>query len=474
MATGTLVRDMAGSFRRRLLAIAAITAIVCAAAITAILFLARMTLEERTLHARDNVVREVERMRGVLEGVPAAERSARERTSGTLTSGYVPAALVADNATASGAPPMAARSPVAAALPLVAEALSRSVQAGDLVVLERAEGVSAPALAAAAPVRGGGFAFATQAVVAGRETRGLRMVVLALALLTLGLVVSALRTLAAVERGVSALRASLAALARDLRTPVARPALRELDEVASGVAALANDLVRAQAQREELTRALADRERLAALGRVAAGVAHEVRNPLAAMKLRADLARASGEATPAVARDLEDIASEIARLDRLVGDLLFVAGRRSGPRQDADLAELVARRVSLLAVWARDKGVDVAAEGTGVRARFDADAVARAVDNLLRNAVEASSGGARVTVRVRERDGVVHVEFEDRGSGVPVEREAELFEPFFTTKPEGTGLGLALARAVASAHGGSLIYARDGGLTRFTLTFGVE
>jgi signal transduction histidine kinase len=448
---------MAGSFRRRLLAIASLTVLVCAAAISAILYLARTTLEERTAYARDNVVREVERMRGVVEAVPAADRTPSERQSRGLLSGY------ASGAVASGRGPA------------VAEALGRVSSQGDLAVVESAEDDGTPVLAAAAPVRGGGFVFASQRVVAGRETRSLRVVVLALALVTLGLVVASLRTLAAVERGVSGLRASLAALATDLRAPVARPALRELGEVAGGIAALALELDRAQRQREQLTRDLAERERLAALGRVAAGIAHEVRNPLASMKLRADLARTGGEATPAVARDLEDIASEIARLDRLVSDLLFVAGRPSGPQEELDVAELVARRVSLLTPWANEKGVTLSCSGTG-RARVDADGVARAVDNLLRNAVEASqrSGSVEAHVRAGAEGAPLEVEVCDRGPGVPPERLAELFEPFFTTKPDGTGLGLALARAVASAHDGKLAYARDGDTTRFTLGLGVR
>jgi signal transduction histidine kinase len=445
---------MAGSFRRRLLSIAALTVVVCGAAITAILFLARTTMEERTAHARDNVVREVERMHGLVEATPPAERVARDRESGALLSGYVFTAATDEHAG-----------------PFVAEALRGSESAGDLVVLERVEGSGTPVLVAAVPVHDGGAVFAAQRVVAGRETRGLRVVVLVLALLTLGLVVAALQTLAAVDRGVSSLRASLADLARDLRSPVGRPALRELGEVAAGVAALARELDRAQDHREQLTRELAERERLAALGRIAAGIAHEVRNPLAAMKLRADLARTGGEATPAVARDLEDIASEIARLDRLVSDLLVVAGRRSGPRQDVDVGELVARRVALMAAWAREKDVAVASEGTA-RSRVDPDAVSRAVDNLLRNAVEASVRGASVVVHVGADGDGARIAVEDHGPGVPPERAAELFEPFFTTKPEGTGLGLALARAVAGAHRGTLVYARDGETTRFTLTLG--
>ncbi|HEX3769207.1 MAG TPA: HAMP domain-containing sensor histidine kinase [Polyangiaceae bacterium] len=447
---------MASSFRRRLLSIAALTTLVCAAAITAILLLARATAVERVDRARDNVRREVEGLRGVLEAVPPSQRPRRDHASGELQSGFVAEPAAPDKGPA-----------LTAALD---EALARAASTRSTAVLDRADDTT-PVLVAASPVPGGGYVFALQRVVAGRETRGLRAVVLALSLLSFALVLAALRTLTAVERGVSMLRGSLELLAKDLRAPVARPPLRELDEVASGIDALAKDLGRAQTERERLTRELAERDRLAALGRVAAGIAHEVRNPLAAMKLRADLARASGEASPAVARDLEDIASEIGRLDRLVSDLLVVAGRRAGPRTEVDVGQLVEKRAALLSPWAAERGVEVSAEGASV-ARVDADAIARAVDNMLRNGVEASPSGTRVDARVSGAEGRVRIEVSDHGPGVPADRAAELFEPFFTTKPDGTGLGLALARAVAAAHGGDLTYAREGGVTRFVLELG--
>jgi signal transduction histidine kinase len=228
---------------------------------------------------------------------------------------------------------------------------------------------------------------------------------------------------------------------------------------------------RQAAERDRLQSDLRRSERLAALGKLLAGVAHEVRNPLAAMKLRADLARTGGEATPAVARDLEDIASEISRLDRLVSDLLIVAGRRTGAHDDVDVGELVARRIALIRPWATEKGIRLESQG-GAGAPVDADAIARAVDNLLRNAVEASPDGACVEAHVTRDGARVRIDVVDRGKGVDPARAAELFEPFFTTKPDGTGLGLALARAVATAHDGSLTYARDGGTTRFSLTLG--
>jgi signal transduction histidine kinase len=425
-----------------------LTALACGAAIAGLLFIARVTRETRIEHARDNVTREAERLRAVLEDLPSAERAGHGIKSDELRSAYL------DGPVAPGEGPP------------VVEALGRASSTRNLALLDRIDN-GTPVLTAAMPVSGGGYVFATQRVVAGRETRSLRLVVVLLALLTATLIVASLRTLSAVERDVSSLRASLAALSRDLTAPVARPALRELGEVAVGVEALARNLDRSQAERAGLARDLAAGERLAALGRVAAGIAHEVRNPLASMKLRADLARTGVEVTPSVARDLEDIASEIARLDRLVSDLLVVAGRKAGPLTDVDVGELVARRVALIGPWASERGIEVASDGSA-RAQVDADAIARAVDNLLRNAVEASARGGHVRAEVRAGSPVT-ITVIDRGPGVPPERTAELFEPFFTTKAEGTGLGLALARAVAGAHKGTLTYAREDGCTRLML-----
>jgi signal transduction histidine kinase len=113
--------------------------------------------------------------------------------------------------------------------------------------------------------------------------------------------------------------------------------------------------------------------------------------------------------------------------------------------------------------------VTLAVEGDA-RGTIDADSLSRAVDNFLRNAVEASPKGGRVRAAIEKRGARVVVRVEDAGSGVDIARAAELFEPFFTTKPEGTGLGLAISRAIARAHGGDATYGREGNVTRFELT----
>jgi signal transduction histidine kinase len=232
---------------------------------------------------------------------------------------------------------------------------------------------------------------------------------------------------------------------------------------------LAAKLADARSKEERLAQELAQRERLAALGRVAAGVAHEVRNPLASIKLRLDLAAAAAKLPVAVEEAVAHATSEISRLDRLVADLLFAAGRAVGPKATLDVGALVRGRAEALTQWAAERKVALETTGAGA-ASIDSDAMARAIDNLLRNAIEASAAGGQVVTRVSTEPDRVVVAVEDRGPGVPAERATELFEPFFTTKPDGTGLGLAISRAIARGHGGDLVYDRKGAVTRFVLS----
>ncbi len=303
-----------------------------------------------------------------------------------------------------------------------------------------------------------------------------RLLVSALTLSALLLVASSALALTTFKRGAGGIQTALAALANDLSTPVPRPPVRELSEIADGIATLARRLVEARAIQERLARDLAQKERLVALGRVVAGVAHEVRNPLASIKLRLDLAMAgdappySTPLPPKVVQAIAHASAEITRLDRLVADLLIVSGRALGPRHPTDVGALLRARVEALAPWSALRGVTIRTAGGSASVAADGDAMARALDNLLRNAIEASPDGGTIAATVYDEGAAVRVRVQDTGGGVPSGRVGELFEPFFTTKPEGTGLGLAISRAIARAHGGDVIYAREGDVTRFELS----
>ena len=415
---------MAGSFRRRLLAIAALTVLACGAAITAILFLSRTTSDERREHARENVTREVERLGGALATVPPAERSRRELRSGELRSRYVAAPAEADE----GA--------------YVTRALERAASGGRTVVLDETDDEGTAVLVAASPVPGGGYVFALHRVVAGRETRGLRLVVLAVALLSFLLVVASLRTLSTVERDVSVLRASLAALAKDLGAPVARPTLRELDEVAGGVAALAKELDAAQKERERLTGELA-RARAARRARPRRG-GHRARGAQSArvdQAARRPRARRRGAPRRRSRGDLDDIASEIARLDRLVERSARRGRAPLGPAErSVELGALVrAARRRCSRRGRREQRRDARVSGDAAVAHVDAGrdrARASTTCCATRSRRRRAARASRCTSCAR--DGEARVVVVDHGGRRAADaRAGELFEPFFTTKPDG-------------------------------------
>jgi signal transduction histidine kinase len=444
--------------RHRLLTIVLLGVLTSALSVVALVQLLSTSTSHRVERAREAVIEDVDRLAQtparLHDPTPSALIGMR---AGIWTEDVAPEALAQ--------PLRAVVSEAVARARAEKHRVMRDVPLGDATVIVAVRPVQDPAAAGLPP---------DSAVFAVFQVRPLpslqtwQRIVALLVGATVLLVGSAVYSIVTVSRGAAGLRVSLDALASDLHAPVARPRVRELDEIADGIAGLAQKLADARDKQEKLSREIAQNERLAALGRVAAGVAHEVRNPLASIKLRLDLATASSNLAEPTAGAIRHATSEIERLDRLVADLLFVAGRAVGPKGKRDVGELVRHRADALAPWSDEQGIRLAVSGSGT-AFLDTDAMARAIDNLLRNAVEASSSGGSVEARVVSRGDRVVIEIEDQGPGVPADRVSELFEPFFTTKPGGTGLGLAISRAIARAHGGDVLYARDGDVTRFSL-----
>jgi signal transduction histidine kinase len=326
-------------------------------------------------------------------------------------------------------------------------------------------------IASAAPTGDGHTVWVAVLIPPSAYLRPWKWIVVVLALATALLVATAVRGAWLFRKNAAALQETLSALGKDLSAPVPRPSILELADIADGIGKLASDLNSSKQAQERLGKELAQKERLAALGRVAAGVAHEVRNPLASIKLRLDLTAASHPLPEAARAAIAAASDEIMRLDRLVSDLLLVAGKQAGPRQRVDLGELARARAEALSPWSQSRAVAIHVAGHEMTAALaDSESLARAVDNVLRNAVEASPSNSSVDVNVAVENGCVELRVEDRGSGVDPARAGELFEPFFTTKADGTGLGLAISRAILRAHGGELTYVRLGDVTRFALS----
>jgi signal transduction histidine kinase len=213
---------------------------------------------------------------------------------------------------------------------------------------------------------------------------------------------------------------------------------------------------------EEMRRALRarDEERETLL----AGIAHEVRNPLGAIDLFAGLLAEELAGRPQAAH-VARVRAELAALTKVVVEFLDYARARPPLREVVPLGALAEELAEVAAPLADERGVKVLARGEG-EARADREQLRRAAVNLVRNAVEASPPGGVVEVEARGGPAESLVEVRDRGPGLSPDARASLFRPFFTTKERGTGLGLALAKKVADAHGGTLaLDERDGGGT---------
>lgn len=225
---------------------------------------------------------------------------------------------------------------------------------------------------------------------------------------------------------------------------------------------------------QEMLRRTLRAERLAAVGTMAAGLAHEVRNPLNSAALQLQVLRrrlAKGNAAPealdATAVLVED---EIRRLEHLVTDFLSFARPRPLELKPTAIAELCGDMATLFAPEAEaahvDVAVDVAADLPPVH--VDPDRLRQVLQNLVRNALEAMPEGGRATIRARRAGEHLELDVEDTGAGFG--DEAPVFDAFFTTKPKGTGLGLSIVHRIVTDHGGTVRVRSRPGSTCFTIS----
>ena len=239
-------------------------------------------------------------------------------------------------------------------------------------------------------------------------------------------------------------------------------------------AGLARTVRRQAAERDRLQVDLRRSERLAALGKLLAGVAHEVRNPLAGIRSTAQLWQRG-----VIGLDdetLGGLVQEVDRLDEIVSRLLQFSRADAQDLAPGDLNAVVTEAARLASGAAEQGGVRVEVDLTPSlpNVAMAAPALLQVFRNLTTNALQAMTAGGvlRLTTRVNTATGLVVATVSDTGPGLLPETISHMFEPFFTTKPEGTGLGLAIAREIALAHRGDLRAANrsDGPGAAFTLS----
>lgn len=259
------------------------------------------------------------------------------------------------------------------------------------------------------------------------------------------------------RRHLQRLQAQLAqADGSEAAPPISPTGLRELDALIQGLNDYRARFEVARGQLRDAERSRSRDQRLAALGRMTGGIAHEIRNPIAAMRLKAENALAGPpERQP---QALQLILDQVARLDGLVQSLLAVVQPLNLQLQPVALDEFARQRLATVQPQAERRQVTLALTlAEPLCAQLDPTHLARAIDNLLDNAVRHAPAGSRVELAVGPTSGGrLRLAVRDHGPGVPAELQGQLFEPFATGRPDGTGLGLALAREVALAHGGEL------------------
>jgi signal transduction histidine kinase len=352
------------------------------------------------------------------------------------------------------------------------DAVNRAAIAEDRQVSSRYDAASQIILVAACPLPGPipnltGWTVTRVLTFAGRSYQQL--------MAGLGILLATVLTAAALQtrltmtwsRHVSQIETALKA--HDIAELPRLPATgeRELDRIVTALNEAGQRLSDARQQADQLARQIATGERLAAIGGVAAGVAHEIRNPIAAMRLKAENAMAGAAERKSEA--LSFILGQIERLDALLRRLLSVTEHDQPRRECVGLDAFLDGCIASHAELAAAKQIKLERASDGGDARFDSDQMRRALDNLVLNAIHAAPAGSLIRVAATcEAEGLI-LSVHDGGAGPPADIRDHLFEPFVTGRPDGTGLGLSIVREVAAAHGGTARFAASEAGTTFEI-----
>jgi two-component system, NtrC family, sensor histidine kinase HydH len=230
-----------------------------------------------------------------------------------------------------------------------------------------------------------------------------------------------------------------------------RKLTRQYQRAAVSLEAANRELVESH---EQLKRA----DRLSALGEIAAGLAHEIRNPLAGIKGALEIVQSRVNAGTPEAEFSGIAATEVGRLDSLVAEFLTYARPREPEFREGRLDDVIDHVLALLKPEAeranirieRDAGVPLPV------VRMDSEQIQQVIFNVVLNGIQAGPPGSTLSIRTSYLQGWATVEVVDRGPGVAAEHRHRLFDPFFTTKTHGTGLGLAVSQRIMAAHGGRI------------------
>jgi signal transduction histidine kinase len=318
--------------------------------------------------------------------------------------------------------------------------------------------------------------FARPVPIVETITRLLPLTAIVGILLATWVVINLRREVTAIQEGLNRMRRDLS-----IRLPVAQS---EFGSISHAINELSETIQSQQRETEALQREIQQKEKLASLGQLVAGVAHEIRTPLSAIKTRIQLwqrqsRQRSRRHRSGVREDLTQgsmamVIQELDRMEKIVQKLLSFSRAQLLKMRSTNIHKLVRSSLRLLhnEITKRRIRVKTALKATNPMLRVDEAEMQKVFLNILTNALEAMPKGGRLTIRTERKDGTLTVAFEDTGTGIEPAVAERMFEPFFTTKDTGTGLGLSIAYEVVRAHRGTLNYATTPGKgTTFVITF---
>ncbi len=220
-------------------------------------------------------------------------------------------------------------------------------------------------------------------------------------------------------------------------------------------------LIKDETEKNTLKKEIDLNERLASVGKLAAGVAHEIRNPLSSIKGFSTCIKEN----PSDFQQSIDISSliinEVDRLDKVVSQLLDFAKPVSLIKENVCIKELIKETIHLLSRDCREKNIDITLSlKNDIKVNSDRDKIKQVILNILSNSIEAISEAGKIKITGHEKDGWLILEFQDSGTGISEDILPHIFDPYYTTKPSGTGIGLAISRNIIKAHNGK-IYAKS-------------
>jgi signal transduction histidine kinase len=230
-------------------------------------------------------------------------------------------------------------------------------------------------------------------------------------------------------------------------------------------------------ERLELKEQLSRAERLSSLGEMAAGISHEIRNPLGIIRSSAELLKKKVNAVDPDNSIPDIIVQESTRLNNIITDFINFARPRSPQLVACRIEEIIEKNATFLASQADKQGYTIKRhfESDLPIIKADGDMLYQAFLNILINAMQAMEGGGNLEVRVKATDSRMQIAFDDEGPGIPDNLLDKIWDPFFTTKDIGTGLGLGIVRNIIESHGGTIsIGRRDAGGSRVSVELPID